>query len=99
MLRYIERGKRGWGAIMVRQEEVPARRSLRVLYIALYTELCGVPSTRVISIIAGEGELACRPSNGTAKVAKCHLTTKSSRILQNFTYFLVWPPIVPLPKV
>ena len=37
-------GKRGWGAITVRQEEVPGGRSLRVLYIALYTELCGVPA-------------------------------------------------------
>ena len=42
-------------AIMGRQEKVPGRRSLRVLYIALYTELCGVPS--VISIIVGG--LAC----------------------------------------
>ena len=54
----------------MRQEEVPGGRSLRVLYIALYTKLCRVPS--VISIILAEGELAWlgwRASNGTAKVA------------------------------
>ena len=86
---------------MVRQEEVPARREVTacIIHCIIHRIMPSTRSTRVISIIAGEGELACRPSNGTAKVAKCHLTTKSSRILQNFTYFLVWPPIVPLPKV